>query len=156
MKKNILVAFDDSENAERAVEFVGNFFTPDCKVTLFSVISNSDALFLMSSHELSPDFVSQKTSFLSIEEKKKEQIFNALEIAKNKLIKAGFEQHRIKIKAECKNYGIARDIVNESQKGFDVIVMGRRGIKAVKEFFLGSVSQKVFSSSREISILVVN
>lgn len=156
MKKNILVAFDDSNNAFRAVEFVGKFFKPESEVTLFSVIPDTDTLFLMNSPELSPYFVAQKNYFLSLEEKKKELILEALEKAKTKLLEAGFEPNNIVVKAEHRRYGIARDIVNESQKGFDVVVMGRRGLSAVKEFFLGSVSHKVFSTSKEISILVVN
>jgi nucleotide-binding universal stress UspA family protein len=156
MKKNILIAFDDSENAFRAVEFVGKFFTQDIKITLFSVIPDVDTLFLMNSPELSPYFVTEKSAFLTLEEKKKEKILIALEKARAKLIEAGFEQNRIKVKAEHRRLGIARDIVNESKMGFDVVVMGRRGLNAVKEFFLGSVSHKVFTELKEHSVVVVN
>ncbi|MCP3926000.1 MAG: universal stress protein [Desulfobacterales bacterium] len=156
MKKNILIAFDDSENAFRAVEFVEKFFTPDCNVTLFSVFPDTDALFLMKSPELSPYFVSQKSSFLSFEDKKKELIRNALKKARDKLLEAGFESNNINIKAECRRDGIARDIVNESHNDYDIIVLGRRGLSAIKEFFIGSVSHKVFNGVKDNSILVVN
>jgi len=36
------------------------------------------------------------------------------------------------------------------------VVLGRRGLSAIKEFFLGSVSQKVVSSARDVSVFVVD
>jgi len=36
MAKKILVAFDDSENAMRAVEFIATSFTKEKEITLFS------------------------------------------------------------------------------------------------------------------------
>jgi nucleotide-binding universal stress UspA family protein len=38
----ILIAFDDSENAMRAVDYVARFLAKDSRVTLFSVIIDSD------------------------------------------------------------------------------------------------------------------
>ncbi|NNL41126.1 MAG: universal stress protein, partial [Desulfobacterales bacterium] len=52
--------------------------------------------------------------------------------------------------------GVARDIVKEAQSGYNTIVLGRRGQSGIKEFILGSVSQKVFHLVKDISVLVVN
>jgi len=60
MEKKILVAFDDSENAMRGVEFVTNFFTPGHKITLFSVIPDTAAACEIFSPELTPCFFSQQ------------------------------------------------------------------------------------------------
>ena len=38
MGQKILIAFDDSENALRAVQYVARTFSPDNHVTLFSVL----------------------------------------------------------------------------------------------------------------------
>ena len=43
MGKKILMAVDDSENAMRAVEFIAKSFTPDHRITLFSVILDTPA-----------------------------------------------------------------------------------------------------------------
>jgi len=51
---------------------------------------------------------------------------------------------------------VARDILKEAGNGYDLIVIGRRGISGIREFFLGSVSQKVFSGAKDISVLIVN
>ena len=37
MDNRILVAFDDSENAMRAVEYIVKYFTTDKKITLFNL-----------------------------------------------------------------------------------------------------------------------
>jgi nucleotide-binding universal stress UspA family protein len=37
-----------------------------------------------------------------------------------------------------------------------MIAIGRRGISGLKEFFLGSISHKVFTGARDISVLIAN
>ncbi|MFH2218707.1 MAG: universal stress protein [Pseudomonadota bacterium] len=156
MAKNLLVAFDDSENAMRAVEFVANYFSSDNSVTLFNVIPDTAALCEMNSPELTPYFTAQQDSFCILEEKKKELVRNAQQKATQILTDAGFEEKNITIKTEVKKNGIARDIVKEAQSGYDAIVLGRRGLSGIKEFILGSVSQKVFNLAKDISVVVVN
>jgi len=149
MDKKILVAIDDSENAMRVVEFVANLFTTDTKITLFNVVQDTAALCEMNSPELTPYFKSQQHSFCLLEDKKKELVDEALQKAKEVLLGAGFDVKNITIK-------VARDIVKEAQSGYSTIVLGRRGVSGIKEFILGSVSQKVFNSAKDISVLVVN
>ena len=156
MGKKILIAIDDSENARRAVEFVANLFTSDTKVTLFSVLQDTAALCEMNSPALTPYFTSQQSSFCLLEEKKKELVNEALKTAQNILIEAGFEEKNIAVKSDFKKRGVARDIIKESQAGYDVIVLGRKGLSGIQDFFLGSVSQKVFNSAKDVSVLVVN
>ena len=59
-------------------------------------------------------------------------------------------------KIEAKNKGVARDILDEANSGYDLIVMGRRGLSGIKEFFMGSVSQKVTNGAGDISVLIAN
>jgi nucleotide-binding universal stress UspA family protein len=156
VNKKILVAIDDSENAIRAVEFIANSFTTDNKITLFNVIPDTAALCEMNSPELTPYFKSQQSSFCVLEEKKKELVNQAVQKARNILMDAGFDENNITVKSEVKKSGVARDIVKEAESGYNVIVIGRRGVSGIKEFILGSVSQKVFNLAKDISVLVVN
>ena len=156
MDKKVLVAIDDSENAMRAVEFIANSFTKDNKITLFNVIQDTMALCEMNSPELTPYFKSQQSSFCLLEEKKQELVKQAVEKAKDILTDAGFDENNITVKSEFKTSGVARDIVKEAESGYNVIVMGRRGVSGIKEFILGSVSQKVFNLAKDTSVLVVN
>ncbi len=156
MAKKILLAIDDSENAIRAVEFVANSFTADNRITLFNVVQDTATMCEMNSPELTPYFTSQQRSFCLLEEKKKELVTKALQKSKTILLDAGFEEKNITIKAELKKNGVARDIIKEAQSGYNIIVMGKRGVSGIKDFLLGSISQKVFNLAKDISVLFVN
>lgn len=156
MAKKILLAIDDSENAIRAVEFVANIFTTDSLITLFNVVQDTATMCEMNSPELTPYFTSQQSSFCLIEEKKKDLVAKALQKSKTILLDAGFEEKNITIKAELKKNGIARDIIKEAQSDYNLIVMGKRGVSGIKDFLLGSISQKVFNLAKDISVLFVN
>ena len=156
MTKKVLVAIDNSENAMRAVEFIANSFAKDNKITLFNVIPDTATLCEMNSPELTPYFRSQQSSFCLLEEKKRELVNQAVQKARNILMDAGFDKNNITIKSELKKSGVARDIIKEAESGYNVIVMGRRGVSGIKEFILGSVSQKVFNLAKDTSVLVVN
>ena len=156
MAQKILIAMDDSENALRAVKFVAKSFAVANHVTLFNVMLDTAALCNMESPELTPLFRSQQTNFCALEDKKRELVDAAMQRAKNELLASGFSEEHVSIKVENKTKGVARDILEEAQKGYDLIVMGRRGISGIKEFFLGSTSQKIFNGAKEISVMIVN
>ena len=156
MEKKILIAIDDSENAMRAVKYVSKTFTSDHEVTLLSVLPDTMAICDMNSPELVPYFQAQQESFCLLEEQKRKLMANSLENAKNLLLEAGFEAKAISVIANPKKLGVARDIVEEARKGYTMIVMGRRGLSGIKEFFMGSVSQKVLHLTKDASVLFVN
>jgi nucleotide-binding universal stress UspA family protein len=156
MVKKILVAFDDSENAIRAVQFVTEAFGTQHKVALFSVLQDTAALCDLNSPELTPYFKQQQQSFCTLEEKKKSLVNAAMKTAKQMLLDAGFAPDKISLKAEPKSKGVARDIVEKAHTGYDVVVLGRRGVSGVRDFFFGSVSNKVIQAAKDVSILIVN
>jgi len=156
MGLNMLVAFDDSDNAMRAIEFIVKTFNPDSRVTLYYVVQDSIALCDMNSPELTPYFLTQQSAFCALEEKKKELINEAMRKAKALLIGSGFKENNVEMKIEKKKGGVARDIINEAHSGYDLIVIGRRGLSGIMEFILGSVSQKVLQSAKDVSVLIVN
>jgi len=156
MGQKILVSFDDSENAMRAVEFIATSFTKEQEITLFSVIPDTAAICDMNSPSLTPYFISKQTEFCVLEDQKKELVNKALQKAKELLLKAGFEEKNITIKVETRKKGVVRDIINEANSGYDTIVLGRRGLSGIKDFILGSVSQKVLHLAKNISVILVD
>lgn len=154
--QKILIPIDDSENAIRAAEFVAKHFNADTKVTLFNVMLDTEALCNMDSPELTPLFRSQQSSFCTLEDKKRELITRATQQAKENLMAAGFAPENITVKVENKKHGVARDILDEAKNGYDLIAMGRRGLSGISEFFIGSISNKVFHAAKNISVLIVN
>lgn len=155
MAKKILIPIDDSANALRAAEFVAKSLATDNQVTLMNIMLDTAALCQMDSPELIPLFKVQQTSFCILENKKRELVKNALNQAKETLVAAGFSADHIGIKIQDKQLGVARDILAEAKNGYDLIVIGRRGMSGIKEFFMGSISQKVLSGAKDISVLIV-
>lgn len=155
MGGKVLVALDESENAMRAVEFVCQHFTPDHQVTLMSVVPDTAALCKMAGPGLTPYFLSQKDAFCSLEEKKDQLIQDAMAQAKDRLLKAGFEEDRLTLKPATQIKGVARDILAEAGKGYNAVVLGRRGLSGIKDFLLGSISQKVLHGVGDTPILLV-
>jgi len=156
MGNKILIAIDDSENAMRAVEFVSKSFTTDHRITLFSVALDTPAICDLNSPELTPYFLSQKNAFCGLEDQKKDLVSQAMLKARELLLKAGFDDKSVAVKVDAKKKGVARGIIDEGNSGYDVIVLGRRGLSGIKEFFLGSVSQKVLQSAKDVSVLMVD
>jgi len=156
MAKRFLVALDYSENAARAVDFVAKTFSPEHEIILFSVIPSTAAVCELEADTLVPHFSSQQKAFCQVEDEKKIALEGALKMAKQVLLEAGFSEKKIQVKASPQKKGVARDIVAEANRSkADMLVLGRRGISAFKEFFLGSVSQKVLQLSKNLSILLV-
>ena len=156
MANKILVAFDDSENALRAVEYVANRFTKENQIILFSIVPDTAALCDMNSPSLIPYFVEKQAIFCGLEDQKKELIDEAMLKAKDILLKAGFDEKNIALKVQTKKKGVVRDIIDEARSGYDTIVLGRRGLSGVKDFIFGSVSQKLLNLAKDISIIVVD
>lgn len=151
----ILVALDDSENALRAVEFVSKNFSPEHEVTLFSVFLDTAVICEYDSPELIPYFLSEQKSFCDLEEKRRNIFKRSQERAKNLLLGAGFQEKNITIKSQPRSRGVARDVIDEALSGYNLIVMGRRGLSSISEFFLGSVSQKVLHACKDNTVLLV-
>lgn len=156
MGERLLVAFDDSENAMRAVEYVANKLTTEHQITLFSIVPDTAALCDMNSPSLIPYFMEKQAIFCGLEDHKKELINEAMQRAKELLLKAGFEEKNIALKIQTKKKGVVRDILDEAHSGYDTIVLGRRGLSGVKDFIFGSVSQKLLHLAKDVSIIVVD
>jgi nucleotide-binding universal stress UspA family protein len=154
--QKILVAFDDSENAMRAVDYIASTFSKDHEITLFSILPDTAAICDMNSPSLIPYFQERQASFCALEDQKKELVEEAMQKAKGLLTSAGFDENNISIKVQTKDKGVVRDIVNEATTGYDTIVVGRKGHSGVKEFILGNVSQKILNLARDVSVIVVD
>ena len=156
MRQKILVALDDSPNAMRAVEQVARTYTIDNEITLYSVIPRVDFGCIMDLNSLNRDQLDLHYSLCSdMQKQKKDQMEQALKKAKNLLLKSGFDEKTVTIKVDRKGGDVAREIVSEANTGYDTLVLGRRGMTAVKEFFIGSISQKVLHAVKDKSVLIV-
>ncbi len=156
MEKDILIAFDDSEYSMRAINMVADTFKQDHKITILSIVPNTSTVCHMYSPELTPHFMAEQGLFCAMEEKNKDLLRAAQEKAKKLFLDKGFKDENVILKLESTRKGVARDIIEEAHSGYMLVVLGRRGLSGVKEFFLGSISQKVLHSVKNISVMVVD
>ena len=156
MGTKILVALDDSENAMRAVGFIAKNFTPDHEITLFSVLLDTPAICDLQSPELTPYFISQQKALCALTDRKRDLLTSSQEKARAILREAGFPEGGISARIQVRKRGVARDITDEARSGYQIVVLGRRGLSSIGEFLLGSVSQKVLHACKDVTILLVS
>lgn len=155
MAKNILISFDDSENAMRAVQFAAGHFLRDAGITLFSVMEDTNALCAMNSPELTPYFKAEQKAFCTLEDKKRELVETAIQVARRYLVEAGFDDQKVKVKTKQRSGSVARDIIAEAESGYDVVVIGKKGVSALQDFLFGSVAQKVLQGVKNTAVIAV-
>lgn len=85
-----------------------------------------------------------------------DEIIPFIEESKSMLVNAGIRLDQISVKITGGTSSAARDILEEAKKGdYGTIVLGRRGISMLKEFFMGSVTNKVLQASYSFCVWIV-
>ncbi|MGD8435264.1 MAG: universal stress protein [Syntrophobacterales bacterium] len=147
----VLVAVDSSDNALRAVDHVGFMLAgTDSSVTLFHTMRHL--------RRFVPKEVLNEAPELEELWKTKagQEIEPFMKKAKEMLLQAGLKESQITKKVVDGSRSAASDILDEARNnGYGTIVMGRRGLSGVKEFFMGSVSSKVLYGSTRMATWIV-
>jgi nucleotide-binding universal stress UspA family protein len=149
--KRVLIAVDSSENALRAVDHAGFVLSgTDCPVTIFHTMRHL--------RRFVPQEVLDEAPGLEELWKTKagEEIEPFMKKAEEMLVKAGISESQISKKIVDGGRSAANDILEEARKNnYGTIVMGRRGISGVQEFFMGSVSSKVLQNATGMAVWIV-
>jgi nucleotide-binding universal stress UspA family protein len=157
MAKKILLAVDESKSSRKVFRYVIENMQPTAEITLLSILPDATAACGLDSPSLTPLFNANKRAFCSIEDTKKAIVKKFLKEAKDNLVKAGFPSRKLKTLLRKKRKGIARDILKEAETGgYDTIVVGRKGHTRVKDFFMGSVSNKIIHLASDKAVIVVD
>ena len=134
--KNILVAIDGSKSADRALDFALDLATKySAKIVLISVFEPLSVSMITLGIGLSP--VNLAGHIDGLMDFRKKILLNALKKARN----TNSELVVTKILAEGRPSDKIVETAKEQQ--CDLIVIGSRGLGGIKEFFLGSVSDRV-------------
>jgi nucleotide-binding universal stress UspA family protein len=153
-----LVAVDGSDEAMRAVDYVGTMLAgTDCEVTLFHVLRGFEYLSLAYEGDFVPSPEIMGSEEIREEFHKAEEATKAVfHEAESRLEKVGLKKDQIQNKMVTGATSRAKAIVAEAKnEGYHTIVVGRRGLSRVVEFFMGRVSSKVVQLAKEMAIWVV-
>ena len=153
--KKILIAVDLSTDSLNAVKYVAQQCTPaDLRVNLMYVMPTAPEIFWdLEKDAFFRDKMRTKYAQWKRDTKKGAQAF--LDDARNLLIKAKFKEDHVGVILQERKVGIARDILKECAKGYDAVVVGRRGLSKLEEIFLGSVSYKIVQGLENTPVWVV-
>lgn len=133
--KKILVGFDSSEEAQEALKYAEEIASKfDSRIKILHVTPR-------------PQFSPSKAS--------KEEVLDDFKSLGEKIIeKANLQYNPEKVEKEVRIGKPAEVILEEAEKGdFDLIAIGSRGLTTVKEYLIGSVSEKV-SEYAKVPVLV--
>lgn len=150
---NVLLAYDNSAPALRAVEYVGQMFSKvdGAKVTIFSVYDKLPEYDMIDTH-----FTQQVKSRIHALERDRQKQADQLEDCKKHLVRMGFDADQIKIKHVERKKNVPRDIIDEVKNGgYGTVVIGRRGQSNVTQMLFGSVASTVITNLSGASVVVV-
>lgn len=146
--RKILVAVDDSQNAERAVAYVGSLLggLAGVRVTLLHVIPEPEEDYFPK--------LADKERWLAAY---RERMAAVLERYRAILRESGFAEEAVATLVRqrfCPS--MAECILSElNAGGHGTIVVGRQGLSRKEEFLFGSVSSKIVSHARRCTVWVV-
>jgi nucleotide-binding universal stress UspA family protein len=153
--RKILLATDGSLDSLNAVRYVGQICPPEAlEVSLMHVMPSVPTTIRdLDKEGFFREQMKHKYDQWKIKREKAAEAF--LDDASDILVKAKVDQHRIRVIFQEEKVGVARDILVESERGYDAIVLGRSGFSKPQGLFLGSVSRKVAEGVGNISVWVV-
>lgn len=159
--KKILIAVDASDNAERAVTYVGE---------LLHGADNFQVTILYIERPPNRDFFPSDAAWTEAGQAQETRIRAFLEASRNTLLGHGLPRDRVTTAyvPHCQSpvnpstefcslgTSIARDILQFQQNGrFGTLVIGRRGVSRAEEFLFGSVTTKVTHLAKDCTVWVV-
>jgi nucleotide-binding universal stress UspA family protein len=148
VNNKILIGIDGSDHSIRAAEFVGEMLGGyGYSVELFHVVRAFSGLV-----PESPEFVMPR-EYADDHNKQMGKTFASL---RQKLIDLGFEDQNITEKIITGAFSRAGAIVEEAEaQDCGTIVVGRKGISSVQEFFMGRVSNKIIHIGRKWTVWII-
>jgi len=150
----ILVALDGSRKALKTIEYLCSFKSfHKFELVLHNIITRvPECYYDLKKDPISSNAISQVEAWKHGYRSDMEAF---MEEAKKKLIASGFKQERINIRIEDRKDGIARDILDEAQKGYHALLLRRRGgAKTLLSIAMGSVSTKLIEKAAAFPVLL--
>ncbi len=149
-KKRILAALDGSRASMDTVSYLAHVLPAEgSEVVLFTITTPTPESFWDIQEEPNQDLTD-----LWVKQKRK-HLDTFMEQARANFINEGFDENNILVKIENRTTGIARDIIRESEKGYDAVVIGRVGMNPITRVVIGSVANKLVEHIMEIPVCIV-
>ncbi len=150
----ILLAVDGSDQAFETVRYVSQLFpSKRMETVLFHVATKVPEGFW--DVEKNPAFKHKLSSVAAWATREQTVVQEFMERARQLFLDRGVPEDKVSVKMEARKKGIARDIITESQRGYDAVVVGRLGKSHLKDLVWGSVANKLIWRLTHLPVCVV-
>jgi nucleotide-binding universal stress UspA family protein len=141
-RKKILVAVDGSEQTFEAADYLrGVVSAQETEIVLLHVMSKVPESFW--DWEKDP-LVPRHIEYLKKWETEREgRIRDFMRRVRRMLVEAGAPEYSVMISIQKVREGIARDIIQEADRGYDAVLAGRTGVGGAEKQLIGSVADKI-------------
>lgn len=160
--ERFLIALDDTAGSLKSIHYLTRILTGvrHVHLTLFHVLDTVSPNLLKRDEVSRIEQIHEELPHLSgyfWATEAEARMRHTFHQAKLLLLAGGFPEDRIRTHFSVQSTEVAQVILNEAKAlQCSTIVMGRRGLGRVKEFFLGSVSNTVTKFAREMTVWVVD
>jgi nucleotide-binding universal stress UspA family protein len=150
--KKFLIAFDGSKGSMKCVAVAGAMLNKTDSEIMICHVIRSLGIEQQSLSEIPMSDLETEWTETNIK-----KIKPAMEEAIRKLISAGIDPSKITEKILTDKSSRAGSIIAEAKEGgYGTIVLGRRGLSATQEYFIGRVSRKILHMAKKYAVWVVN
>ena len=148
----VLVAIDGSKRSFQTVDYITRTAPfRKMEINLYHVFSSIPESFWDLERE--PSSINVTAQVRAWESQQRKEIEKHLAHCREMLLAADFHPKRIKVTIHKRKQGIARDIIAESQNGYDAVVMRRRGMSRLPGLIIGSVAYKLMAGIPSVPLI---
>ena len=153
-RTRILLAMDGSDQAFEAARYVSQLFAPNqINVVLFHVTTKIPESFW--DIEEDPELMLKEDAPGASEYQQEKEIQELMERARQLFLECGVPEDAVVAKIQQRQVGIARDIISESERDYQAVVLGRWGMSLLKDFLWGSIADKLLGRLTHVPLCVV-
>lgn len=154
-KKRVLIGIDGSVQSLNAASYISDIMPPEkTQVVLFYVDADiMDLYFDINDKPNVGDL--EKASYKEWMDMRKKNMAARMEKTKEIFTGKGFPGDHVEYISREISIGVTRDLIEESRKGYDLLVVGKTGTRCVTGIPMGSVTGKLVSRVFHIPMVVV-
>lgn len=154
MKKEIIVAIDGSVYSNQALTYIATlFYGRDDIVFHLTTWMTAGTSIMPSSESPNNSLIPEVSSSTQKETSARRDLKKAVE----KLVRLGIDESRITTTLKTSGYNIAVGIQQcAKEKMVDAVLVGRRGLTALEEMLMGSVSANLFKKCHSVPLWIID
>ena len=154
-KKRILIAIDGSVQSYNGASYISEMMPPaETAVVLYHVQADFKDLYF-DMEEKPHDVTMDEAAYQEWGSVRRKTMMTRLEKIRAMFLEKGFGEDAIDIVSREMEIGVTRDIIKESQRGYDLLVVGKTGARSVTGVMTGSVTGKLISRVNHLPMVVV-